>query len=111
MGDSIKLGWRVSVGEMSGCGSTGCLSCQGKQSTSLLLLLSSSGRSLLIVLDVFCRFSVAGVSVGDSIRLLQLMGTAVGRDTKAVGGEYHGGLGGMGFENTMVGGVVNQERT
>ena len=38
----------VSVGEVS-CGSTGCLSCQGKQSTSLLLLLSSSGRSLSIL--------------------------------------------------------------
>ena len=37
--------------------------------------------------------------------LLQL-GTAVGRDSMAVGVEYHGGLGGMGFENTMVGGVV-----
>ena len=41
----------------------------------------------------------------DSIGLLQL-GAAVGRGTKAVGVEYHGGLGGMGFENTMVGGVV-----
>ena len=30
------------MGEMS-CGSTGCLSCRGKQSTSLLLLLSLSG--------------------------------------------------------------------
>ena len=41
----------------------------------------------------------------DSIGLLQL-GAAVGRGTMAVGVEYHGGLGGMGFENTMVGGVV-----
>ena len=40
----------------------------------------------------------------DSIRLLQL-GAAVGRDTMAVGVGYHGGLGGIGFENTMVGGV------
>ena len=54
---------------------------------------------------MFVRFSVAGVSVGDAIRLLQL-GAAVGRGTMAVGVEYHGGLGGMGFENTMVGGVV-----
>ena len=42
--DTIKLG-RVSMGEMS-CGGTGCLSCRGKQSTSLSLL--SSGRSLLL---------------------------------------------------------------
>ena len=42
--DAIKLG-RVSMGEMS-CGGTGCLSCRGKQSTSLSLL--SSGRSLLL---------------------------------------------------------------
>ena len=104
--DSIKLG-RVSVGEMA-CGSTGCLSCRGKQSTSLSLSLSWSGRSLLFSIlskDLFLQFSVAGVSVGDSIRLLQL-GAAVGRGTMAVGVEYHGGLGGMGFENTMVGGVV-----
>ena len=52
-------------------------------------------------------------SVTDSIRLLQLMGTAVGRDTMAVGVEYHGGLGGIGIGkavealgNPMVGGVV-----
>ena len=52
VGDSIKLGEVLlavdavgALGEMS-CGSTGCLSCRGKQSTSLsLLLLSSSGRS------------------------------------------------------------------
>ena len=48
--DSIKLGRGVSLGEMS-CGSTGCLSCRGKQSTSsLLLLLSSTGRSFSILL-------------------------------------------------------------
>ena len=113
--DSIKLG-EVSlavgaVGTMS-CGSTGCLSCRGKQSTSLLL--SSLGRSLLLLLllsyDLFFRFSVAGVSVGDSIRLLQLE-TAVGRDSMAVGVEYHGGLGGIGIENTMVDGVRRLEAT
>ena len=43
--------------------------------------------------------------MGDSIGLLQL-GAAVGRGTMAVGVEYHGGLGGIGIENTMVGGVV-----
>ena len=100
--DSIKLGEVllavVAVGEMSCCGSTGCLSCQGKQSTSSS---SSSGRSLLLLLDLFFRFSVAGVSVGDSMRLLQL-GTAVGRDAMAVGVEYHGGFGGMGLGNPMV---------
>ena len=47
----------------------------------------------------------AGVSVVDSIRLLQLE-TAVGRGSMAVGVECHGGLGGIGIENTMVGGVV-----
>ena len=60
---------------------------------------------------MFLQFSVAGVSVGDSIRLLQLMGTAVGRGTMAVGVEYHGGLGGIGIENTMVGGVSSLEAT
>ena len=45
------------------------------------------------------------MSVGDSIRLLQLMGTAVERDTMAVGVEYHGGLGGMGGKNAIVIGV------
>ena len=50
-GDSIKLGRGVSVGEISGCGIIGCLSCRGKQPT--LSLLSSSGRSLLILLDLF----------------------------------------------------------
>ena len=85
------------MGEMSGCGSSGCLSCQGKRSTSLSLSILSK--------DLFLQFSVAGVSVEDSIVLLQL-GAAVGRGTMAVGVEYHGGLGGMGFENTMVGGVV-----
>ena len=45
MEDSIKLGAVLllevgAVGEMS-YGSTGCLSCRGKQSTSLLLLSSS----------------------------------------------------------------------
>ena len=41
--DSIKLGRGVSVGEIS-CGSTGCLSCQGKQSTSLLLYIIFNRR-------------------------------------------------------------------
>ena len=101
------------VGEMS-CGSTGCLSCQGKQSTLLLLLLllSLSGRSLLLILlDLLLGFSVTGVSVGDSIRLLQLMGTAVGRDKMAVGVEYHGGLGEIGIGSAMVDGVRRLEVT
>ena len=34
---------------------------------------------------------MAGVSVEDSVRLLQLMGTAVGRGAMAVGVEYQGG--------------------
>ena len=49
--------------------------------------------------------------MGDSIRLLQLMGTTVGRGTMAVGVECHGGLGGIGIENTMVVGVSNLEAT
>ena len=59
---------------------------------------------------MFLQFSVAGVSVGDSIRLLQL-GAAVVRDAMAVGVEYHGGLGGMDGDNTMVIGVDEQELT
>ena len=43
--------------------------------------------------------------MGDSIRLLQL-GTAVGRDSMAVGVDYHGDLGGIGIRNTMVIGVI-----
>ena len=51
VGDAIKLDRAVvALGEMSCCGSTGCLSCQGKQSTSSILLLSLSGRSLLLLL-------------------------------------------------------------
>ena len=42
--------------------------------------------------------------MGDSIRLLQLMGTAVGRDAMAVGVEYQGGAV-EGLGNTMVIGV------
>ena len=49
----VGVVWRrVSVGEMSGCGNIGCVSCRGKQSTSsslLLLSLSSSGRSFSIL--------------------------------------------------------------
>ena len=45
---------------------------------------------------------MAGVSVGDSIRLLQL-GAAVGRDVMAVGVEYQGGLGGIGIGKAVEG--------
>ena len=41
--------------------------------------------------------------MGDSIRLLQLMGTAVGRDAMAVDVEYHGGLGGIGLGGAVEG--------
>ena len=61
-------------------------------------------------MDLFFRFSVAGVSVGDSMRLLQL-GTAVERDAMAVDVEYHGGLGGIGIGSAMVVGVSNLEAT
>ena len=44
------------------------------------------------------------MSVGDSIRLLQL-GTVVGRDSMAVNMVYHDGLGEMDIENAMVDGV------
>ena len=52
VGDSIKLGevlLALAVGAVDerSCGSTGCLSCRGKQSTSSS---SSSGRSLLLFL-------------------------------------------------------------
>ena len=48
---------------------------------------------------------MAGVSKEDSIRLLQLMGTVVGRGAMAVGVEYHGGWAWIGIKNTMVVGV------
>ena len=56
--DSIKLGAvLLAVGAVDGMscdGITGCLSCRGKQSTSLLLLLSSSGRRAdCLVPDLF----------------------------------------------------------
>ena len=88
---SIKLGQMLlalavdAVGRMS-CGSTDCLSCRGKQSTSSS---SSSGRSLLfsILLDLFFWFSVAGVSVGDSIRQFRLGARGEGG---LIGGCCHG---------------------
>ena len=63
------------------------------------------------VKDLFLQFSVAGVSVGDANRLLQLVGTVVGRGAMAVSLECHGGLGGIGIENTMVDGVRRLEAT
>ena len=53
---------------------------------------------------------MTGVSLGDSIGLLQL-GAAVGRGTMAVDVEYHGGLGGMGCGNTMVTLLVCLDKT
>ena len=58
-------------------------------------MLLLSGLSIVDSIELLGQ--VEGVSVGDSIRLLQL-GTAVGRDSMTC----HGGLGGMGGENTMV---------
>ena len=119
VGDSIKLGEVLlalalgAVGEMS-CGSTGCLSCQGKQSTLLLLLLllSLSGRSLLLILlDLLLGFSVTGVSVGDSIRLFLLGAGGEGGLWMSVVLEYHGGLGRIGIGSAMVVGVSNLEAT
>ena len=62
VGDLIKL-WEVllaltvgAVSEMS-CGSTGCLSCRGEQSTPLLLSLSSSGRLFSNPRDADCFVS------------------------------------------------------
>ena len=49
--------------------------------------------------------------MGDSIRLLKLMETAVGRGTMVVGVEYHGSLGGIGIVSAMVVGVSNLEAT
>ena len=80
--DSIKLGEVLlvvgAVGEMSCCGSTGCFSCRGKQSTSLSS--SSLGRSLLLLLLLFSGFiGAVGVSVVDSIKLGEvLLALAVG---------------------------------
>ena len=49
--------------------------------------------------------------MGDSIRVLQLTGTVVGRVVMAVGVEYHGGLGGIGIGSAMVVGFSNLEAT
>ena len=93
-----------------------CRSCQGKQSITSSLL-SPLGRSLILLLGLSIVDSiellgkVEGVSVGDSIRLLKLMETAVGRGTMVVGVEYHGSLGGIGIVSAMVVGVSNLEAT
>ena len=85
--DSIKLREGllavVAVGEMS-CGITDCLSCRGKQSTLLLiLLLSSSGRLLSILLHADCFVSVLFV--------VRLCGACVGLCVMAGReNEYHG---------------------
>ena len=71
--DSMKLGELLlalavamgAVGEMSCCGSTGCLSCRGKQSTSSSSSSSSSGRSLLLFLLLFSI--LLGVSVDNKL--------------------------------------------
>ena len=75
--DSMKLGELLlalavamgAVGEMSCCGSTGCLSCRGKQSTSSSL--SSSGLSFLFLL--LCADCFGRVLFGVGLR-----GTCVG---------------------------------
>ena len=54
----------LGTGEMS-CGSTGCLSCQGKQSTSVLLVSSLDGSFSKFALDLFLQLAV-DVSVADA---------------------------------------------
>ena len=108
-GDSIKLGRGVSVGEMSGCGIIGCLSCRGKQPT--LSLLSSSGRSLLLLsLDLFLQLLVVRVSMADARSVFRQRTVEKGA---GAGGAMacHGGLGGIGIENTMIVGVSDLEAT
>ena len=56
---------------------------------------------------MFLQFSVAGVSVADSMRLVQLMG----RGAMAVGVEDHGGLAGISIGSAMVVSVSNLEAT
>ena len=75
-------------------------------------------RAVIIIFDIIfniivgCVFTIFSgrVSVGDSMRLLQL-GAVMGRDAMTVDVEYHGGLGGIGIGSAMVIGVVNQECT
>ena len=104
--DSIELG-RASVAlrtvrKMSCC-RTGCLSCQGKQSTSSL------GRSFSILSsDLLLQF-VVDLSMGDLIKLFRL-GTGGEEGLWAVVVmAYHGGLGGMGGKTAMVDGVRRLE--
>ena len=65
-GDSIKLGGAVVVVGAMSCGSTGRLSCRGKQSTSLLLLLlsSSSGRRADCLVPVLFGVRLRGICMG-----------------------------------------------
>ena len=100
--DSIKLG-RVSValviGEMS-CGSTGCLSCQEKQSTSVLLVSSLDGSFSTFASDLFLQLAM-DVSVADARNVFR-QGTGVKGVGAGVVMAGHSGLGGMGGKNTIV---------
>ena len=81
-----------------------------REAVNIIIIIIIVGAVIINIIG-FIVTIFSGFVRGDSSRLLQLMGTAVGRDTMAVGVEYHGGLGGMGGENTMVIDVVNPERT
>ena len=72
VGDAIKLDRAVvALGEMSCCGSTGCLSCQGKQSTSSSLLLLFIIIIIIIVGAVIFNIIVGfifAVFIGGGVR-------------------------------------------
>ena len=81
-----------------------------REAVNIIIIIIIVGAVIINIIG-FIVTIFSGFVRGDSSRLLQLMGTAVGRDTMAVGVEYHGGLGGIGIENTMVIVVSSLEAT
>ena len=65
-----------------------------REAVNIIIIIIIVGAVIINIIG-FIVTIFSGFVRGDSSRLLQLMGTAVGRDTMAVGVEYHGGLGGI----------------
>ena len=81
-----------------------------REAVNIIIIIIIVGAVIINIIG-FIVTIFSGFVRGDSSRLLQLMGTAVGRDTMAVGVEYHGGLGGMDGKNAMVVDVSSLEVT
>ena len=75
-----------------------------REAINIVIVIVRAVIIIIIVRFIFSIFSGGGVRGG--LNGAVAVGHWVGRDSMAVGVEYHGGLGGIGIENTMVGGVV-----